>query len=83
MMDFVENFAKGEGLFVTRIPMDYCGDFLMIELNQESEKSCTMHAHMDTVHEKGLFGLPAVKEADGKLYGPGVLDCKGGAALAG
>jgi len=82
MMDFVENFAKGEGLFVTRIPMDYCGDFLMIELNQESEKSCTMHAHMDTVHEKGLFGSPAVKEADGKLYGPGVLDCKGGAALA-
>ena len=82
MMTFVEEFSRQEGFCVTRIPMDYCGDYLMIEINENAEKACTLHAHMDTVHEKGIFGQPAVKESDGKLYGPGVIDCKGGAAMA-
>ncbi|MBC2856656.1 M20/M25/M40 family metallo-hydrolase [Cetobacterium sp. 2A] len=36
--------------------------------------------HLDTVHKKGLFGEEVVKidfEND-TIYGPGVLDCKGG-----
>ena len=38
----------------------------------------TFSGHMDTVHPKGMFGYPAVHMDDEKIYGPGVVDCKGG-----
>lgn len=38
----------------------------------------TFSGHMDTVHPKGMFGYPAVHMYDEKIYGPGVVDCKGG-----
>lgn len=38
-------------------------------------------AHMDTVHKKGTFDEPLFREEGDDLYGPGVLDCKGGIAL--
>ncbi len=34
--------------------------------------------HMDTVHELGTLARLPVRESDGKLYGPGVEDMKGG-----
>ena len=34
--------------------------------------------HMDTVHEKGSFGSPAVHFDEKYIYGPGTADCKGG-----
>ncbi len=38
--------------------------------------------HMDTVHPVGSFGSPAVRRENGRLYGPGVTDCKGGVVAA-
>lgn len=38
--------------------------------------------HVDTVHTKGKFGEIPVKIKDGIIYGPGVLDCKGGVVVA-
>lgn len=82
MMDCVEAFANNEGLSAHRIPFEKCGDFLIIEINPGNEKAYTLHAHMDTVHEKGVFGEPPVRVQDDIMTGPGVYDCKGGAVLA-
>lgn len=82
MVDYIAEFAKKDGLSVTRTPMEKCGDFLTIEINNGKEKAGFLHAHMDTVHEKGLFGDPPVRIEGDRMFGPGVIDCKGGIAIA-
>lgn len=82
MMDYIESFAKNEGFVVERIPFERCGDFLIIDINPGKEKGYALLAHMDTVHEKGVFGDPAVRIQNGRMIGPGVYDCKGGAVTA-
>ena len=82
MADHIAAFATDLGLRVQRKPMEKCGDFLTIELNPGAPKGCFFHAHMDTVHDKGSFGTPAVKDQGDRLHGPGVIDCKGGIAIA-
>ena len=82
MVDYILVFAQGEGMEVKRTPMEKCGDFLTIEINPGAEKGCLFQAHMDTVHEKGVFGDPPVRNDGEKMYGPGVIDCKGGIAIA-
>lgn len=42
----------------------------------------SLSGHMDTVHPVGSFGTPAVHRDDKNMYGPGVMDCKGGIAAA-
>lgn len=81
MVDYIASFAQKEGFQVTRKPMEKCGDFLTVEINPGNEKACLFQAHMDTVHEKGVFGEPAVRVYDDKITGPGVIDCKGGIAI--
>ena len=81
MVDYIISFAQAEGFTVTRKPMEKCGDFLTVEINPGAEKGCMFHAHMDTVHEKGVFGEPAVRVLEDRITGPGVIDCKGGIAI--
>ncbi len=81
--DKTEEFARGLNIFVERVPFDTCGDFLIIDtLHNAEEKGVCFLAHMDTVHKKGTFGYPPVKVENGKLIGPGVIDCKGGVPIA-
>ncbi len=82
MVDHIVAFAQSEGLQVKRTRMEKCGDFLTVEINPGAEKACLFQAHMDTVHEKGIFGEPPVRRDGDRLYGPGVIDCKGGIAIA-
>ncbi len=82
MVNYIAAFAKHEGLQVKRTPMEKCGDFLTVEINPGAEKGCLFQAHMDTVHEKGVFGEPPVRRDENRIYGPGVIDCKGGIAIA-
>lgn len=79
---FIADFARKEGLDVRKIPFERAGDMLAIELNPGAEKGAFFIAHMDTVHKPGVFGTPAVKRCGEKLIGPGVIDCKGGIAVA-
>ena len=59
------------------------GDAVCITLNPDSEKEpIALSAHMDTVHPVGSFGTPPVKRDKENMYGPGVMDCKGGAVAA-
>ena len=82
LADFIQNFALQEGFEVTRTPFEACGDFLTIDMNRGAEKGYLFLAHMDTVHKKGKFGYPPVKVEDNIMRGPGVIDCKGGIAIA-
>lgn len=82
LVDFIQEFALSEGFAVQRIPFEKCGDFLIIDMNEGAEKGYMFLAHMDTVHVKGKFGYPPVKIEGNKMIGPGVIDCKGGIAVA-
>ncbi len=82
MVDYIEKFAKKEGFYIERIAMEKCGDFLCIDMNKGAEKGGVMLAHMDTVHEKGAFGENPVTRLEDRIIAPGVIDCKGGIAVA-
>lgn len=82
MMDYVADFAKFEGFQTTRTPMENCGDFLCIEMNADKERGCAFMAHTDTVHDKGAFGENPVVRLHDRIIAPGVIDCKGGIAIA-
>ena len=82
LADFIQTFAKEEGFSVKRTPFEKCGDFLTVDMNEGAEKGYMFLAHMDTVHVKGKFGYPPVKIEGNKMTGPGVIDCKGGIAVA-
>ena len=82
MVDYITTFAQNEGFRVTRVPMEKCGDFLTVEINEGKEKACLFQAHMDTVHERGVFGQPPVCIDGDRIIGPGVIDCKGGITIA-
>ena len=59
--------------------IEAAGNLVVLTMNPNSEKApFTLSGHMDTVHPKGLFGYPPVKIRDGKIFGPGTIDCKGG-----
>lgn len=75
--------AKEKGWKAEVFKQEVAGDVVCITLNPEvDEKPISLSAHLDTVHPIGLFGCPPVKRDDEKMYGPGVLDCKGGAVTA-
>ena len=81
--DYFEAFAKEKGWRVDRKHQVEAGDVLCITMNPEAPVApLALSGHMDTVHEKGSFGYPAVTEDAEKLYGPGVTDCKGGLVVA-
>lgn len=80
--DTISGFAASQGFAFHRKKFDTTGDFLTVELNEGAEKGYVFLAHMDTVHEKGKFGIPPVKINDCVMTGPGVIDCKGGIAVA-
>ncbi len=82
LSDFITDFAEDLGFSVSRIPFGKCGDYLVVDTCPDSEKGCAFMAHTDTVHPIGSFGTPAVKRDSECLYGPGVIDCKGGIAVA-
>ena len=41
-----------------------------------------LSGHIDTVYPLGAFPVPAVHRDGGRIYGPGVIDCKGGVVAA-
>ncbi len=59
------------------------GSPICITMNPDAcGKPLVLSGHMDTVHAVGTFGDKPVRIEDGKIYGPGVCDCKGGIVAA-
>lgn len=82
MLNYIEDFALSKGFCVDRVPFETCGDFLVIDINKNEKKGNVFLTHTDTVHKKGTFGYPCVKIKKDIMQGPGVIDCKGGIAIA-
>lgn len=80
---YLASLGEELGFTVNVYPMEKAGDFIEIVMNPDAAgKPICLSAHLDTVHPKGLFGYPAVTRDDKNMYGPGVVDCKGGAVAA-
>ena len=77
------DMAKILGFETEIFTQEKAGNVVCITMNPDSaEKPITLSAHIDTVHPRGSFGNPAVRIDGDNIYGPGVMDCKGGAAAA-
>lgn len=80
--EYFINLAKENGWLVEVFEQPVAGNVVCVTMNADSSLApVTYSGHMDTVHPKGLFGYPAVTKDDEKIYGPGVVDCKGGIVL--
>ena len=76
---YFAGIAKKRGWKVEYFKQNISGDVVCITMNPQSGLNpVTISGHMDTVHPIGSFGTPAVHIDSEKIYGPGVMDCKGG-----
>lgn len=75
-------FAEKQGFHVKTVPFEKAGNGLLITWNEDAPlPPISFTGHMDTVFPKGTFEYPLFREADGKYYGPGVADMKGGLVI--
>ncbi len=84
MMDVAERSMTELGAAVERIPgVDRYGDAVRARFAWGEGPGILVLGHLDTVHLIGtLAGSLAVKRDGDQLFGPGVLDMKGGMYLA-
>lgn len=72
-------FAEKQGFHVKTIPFEKAGNGLLITWNEDAPlPPISFTGHMDTVFPRGTFQTPLFREENGKYYGPGVVDMKGG-----
>ncbi|MBS0243993.1 MAG: M20 family metallopeptidase [Proteobacteria bacterium] len=76
-------FFEQEGMSVRVEPVAELGDAIHIRLDDQptNEKPILLMGHRDTVFPKGEAKRRPFRIADGKAYGPGVGDMKGGLVL--
>lgn len=81
--EYLIRFAKMRGWRVQVHREEISGNAVCLTMNPEVEaKSICFSSHMDTVHPVGSFGYPATRVEGDIIYGPGVIDCKGGIVTA-
>lgn len=83
--DFYQDALEKEGFscHVIEVAENRAG-ILVAELGKErAGKPIILEGHLDTVHKTGAFGCVNPCKVDGdKIYGPGVVDMKGGMVIA-
>ena len=80
--DYIRAFAEEHGFHVQTVPFEKAGNGLLITCNEGAPLlPVTFTGHMDTVHPKGTFEKPLFRVEDGKCFGPGVCDMKGGIVM--
>ena len=79
----IHTLCRQKGYTVTEKEFARAGNFLRIDLPGDPDQApIVLMAHLDTVHKVGAFGTPPVKIQGDTIFGPGVVDCKGGAVQA-
>lgn len=86
MMDLAVAALDELGAQVNRLPgLDGFGDVVIGRLGGKNGKTAPgilVLSHLDTVHENGtLDTLLPIRREEERVYGPGILDMKGGARL--
>lgn len=77
--EYFANMARGRGWQVEVFEQPVSGNVVCITMNPDAKgRMICLSGHMDTVHPIGAFGTPAVRIEGDRIYGPGVVDCKGG-----
>lgn len=76
------DYLKGLGFSIRRYSFDECGDTIIGERGDLSKPYVLLMGHLDTVFHKGEVEKRPFTIKDGKAYGPGVLDMKGGDTIA-
>ncbi len=77
------DMAEHRGWKTEIFKQEVSGNVVCITLNPYADgKPISVSGHIDTVHAVGSFGTPAVKRDNKNMYGPGVMDCKGGVVAA-
>ncbi|MBE7092487.1 MAG: M20 family metallopeptidase [Clostridiales bacterium] len=81
--EYFVNIAKEYGWKIDVLENEFSGNVVCITMNPDVDaQPISLSGHIDTVHAIGSFGNPPVRIEDGKIYGPGVMDCKGGTVAA-
>lgn len=76
---YLKVFAEEQGFRVKEQPFEKAGNGLLITMNEDAHGvPVAFTGHLDTVFPVGTFKEPLFREEDGKYYGPGVTDMKGG-----
>ena len=76
---YFADMARARGWHVETLKQEKAGDPVVITLNYGVDAApVAMSGHIDTVHPIGAFSYPAVRIDENNIYGPGVMDCKGG-----
>ena len=81
--ELTASFAESLGFFAKTHPFPNAGSGLVVRWEPESPllPICFV-AHLDTVHPSGSFPNVLSPAPEGGLYGPGIVDCKGGVSIA-
>lgn len=69
------------GLRTEQIPFAQAGNLLIAHYGDTSKPFIALIGHMDTVFKKGTAAQRPFTVKDGKAYGPGCLDMKGGLVI--
>lgn len=79
--DKLEAVLKGLGFKTHQVQFAKAGNMLIGELGDMTKPYVLLIGHMDTVFKKGTTAERPFKIVDGKAYGPGCLDMKGGIVI--
>ena len=81
MGDLCAGILEKLGFSIRRVSYEECGDTIIAEKGDMTKPFVMLMGHMDTVFFKGEPERRPFTVKDGKAYGPGVLDMKGGVAI--
>ena len=80
---YLAGLAREKGWRVEVYPQSVSGDVVVITMNPDAKGApVSLSGHLDTVYPRGIFPTPAVRRDGEYMYGPGVVDCKGGVIAA-
>lgn len=84
MADRITELFEARGATVERHPRELVGDIIVGKWNANAEgKPIIIVSHMDTVWDIGNVAERPVRiEDDGRMYGPGAVDMKGGIVIS-
>lgn len=74
-------FFSSHGIEVERLPRDVSGDIFRARIPGPGNAPIVLMGHRDTVFTKGEAARRPFTIKDGRAYGPGVMDMKGGLVL--